>query len=480
MRLAAKLILLYLFGLAMIVGVFTYLTIQNQRRTAALAHGQQASQLVAALRPLIDRALIAGDEEMIRQHLRASSRQLNAATLRFISPPVPPSKTRGRLGPGGYDHRPRAQLDRIQTFVRSSPTGMRMVSSVPIQLQNRPAGTIQIDTVDALATANLRQAAMTAAMALCSVTFLSSIVIFFGALYLVGRPLRELIARVQSIAEGDFASPATPACVRRLGGRDELGQLGRAIEFMRDKLQQNRQRIESETASRIAAQQQLWHADRLGTVGRLAAGLAHEVGTPLAVVSGRAELIQQGQLAPEDVRRNASIIRQQSDRIAVIVRQLLGFARPGGQGGDRVQTSVTSLVGETIELVESLVRRRSVEITADGDDCDVVVDRSQFQQVLTNLIANAVDAGAATIDIRWRCQNDILHLSVRDDGQGMDPETADHLFEPFYTTKDVGCGTGLGLSIAYGIVEDHGGTIRVESHPGRGTTFEIQLPRRSS
>lgn len=460
MRLAAKLILLYLFGLALIVGVFTYLTIANQRRTAAIAHGQQASQMVAAIRPLIERALATGNEELVRQHLRAASRELTTATLRYISP-------------GGS-----VVVRRTRTVIEQTPSGVHMVSKVPILYRDQDAGTIEIDSVDVVATENLRQSIMTAALSLVSVTLFSSVVIFFGGLYLVGRPLGELIHRVELIADGQFEPPANLACCRRLGGRDELGQLGRAIDSMRGRLLANRRQIESETATRIAAQQQLWHADRLGTVGRLAAGVAHEVGTPLAVVSGRAELIADGSLDDEKVRQSASIIKEQSDRIAAIIRQLLGFARPGGQAAGRQELAISDVVDETVRLVDPLLSRGGVEMITHGDKTMTInADGSQIQQVLTNLFSNAVDAGAKRIAVDWRSDDSTVQVRVTDDGAGMNAETIEHLFEPFYTTKDVGSGTGLGLSISYGIIEDHGGQIRVESCPQEGTTFLIELPK---
>lgn len=448
MRLAAKLILLYLFGLALIVGVFTYLTIENQRRTAAIAHGQQASHLVAAIRPLIERALAAGDEEMVREHLRAASRELSTATLRYISP------SKGVV------------ITRTRTVIHQTPTGDRMVSKVPILYQNQHAGMIEIDSVDAVAEENLRQSVTTAAWSLLSVTLFSSVVIFLGGWYLVGRPLNELIHRVELIAEGQFEPPANLACCRRLGGRDELGQLGRAIDSMRGRLLANRQQIESETATRIAAQKQLYHADRLGTVGRLAAGVAHEVGTPLAVVSGRAELIADGSLDNESVRQSAGIIKEQSDRIAAIVRQLLGFARPDEQNTKRHDISIGEVVNETVRLVDPILSRRKIAVATSGSDSTVIqADGSQIQQVFTNMFSNAVDAGAKNIEVRWSEKETTVEIQVIDDGNGMDAETVEHLFEPFFTTKDVGSGTGLGMSISYGIIEEHGGRMDVQSVP---------------
>jgi signal transduction histidine kinase len=276
-----------------------------------------------------------------------------------------------------------------------------------------------------------------------------------------------------------------------------LGRLGSALNDMCDQLAEQRSRINEEASQRIAAIRQLRHADRLGTVGRLAAGVAHEMGTPLNVVSGRAELIASGRLSGDDTRRSAEIIRAETERITKIVRELLDFARRGTPARSRVD--LIPLLQQTIRLLEPVTGKRSVEMVLEAATRQAVAeaDPAQIQQVFTNLLMNAAqsmpDGGAVEVSVDRvttvrpgesdgssgpadRAAGPFWKVDVRDQGVGIDPGDLEHLFEPFFTTKDVGEGTGLGLSIAYGIVQDHDGWIDVTSEPGRGSCFSVFLP----
>jgi signal transduction histidine kinase len=275
--------------------------------------------------------------------------------------------------------------------------------------------------------------------------------------------------------------------------RDELGQLAESLNQMCDQLSAQQERIETEAAARLAAMQQLRHADRLKTVGRLAAGIAHELGTPLNVVSGRAGLIASGQLPDEEVATSAAAIKKEADKITTIIRQLLDFARRSTP--QRARVDLRNVVRQTTELLHALADRQGVRIHVIEDERPLVaeVDANQIQQVLTNIMVNAIqampDGGTATVNLdacfahypdddTYELQP-FVRLAISDQGVGMDAEQAEQIFEPFFTTKDVGEGTGLGLSIAYGIVQEHGGWIDVSSRPGAGSRFEIYLPGES-
>ncbi len=307
--------------------------------------------------------------------------------------------------------------------------------------------------------------------------------------WVVGQPLKRLTEKTRRIADGDLT--CDPVQVR---SRDELGQLATSINDMCEKLSHSQSKLRDETASRISAMEQLRHADRLRTVGRLAAGIAHELGTPLNVVGGRAKMIASGRLSPDEVRQSAEIIQSESDRIAGIIWQLLDFARQNTP--KRSQVDLVQLTAQTRELLLPLAEKRNVSI-AEIDGSDAVsanVDPNQMQQVLTNLVVNAVQAmpEGGTVEIILRRQqtrrpdsekpSTALHvaIAVSDQGSGIAEDNVEQLFEPFFTTKGVGEGTGLGLSIAYGIVEEHGGWIDVDSQVGRGSTFTVYLPLEES
>lgn len=250
-----------------------------------------------------------------------------------------------------------------------------------------------------------------------------------------------------------------------------------------------RDRFDAEVALRRSALDQLRHAERLNTVGRLASGMAHELGTPLNVISGRADLISRGRVDLAGARESASIIREQAERIEVLVRHMLSFARRGGT--QTVKADLRVLCQETLELLSPLAKQNDIQLVVRGDSVVVSVNRNEIQQVVSNLVANALHAmrRGGTIEIstesaraRFQENSDTLErdyalLRVRDEGSGIGPAVLPFIFDPFFTTKDVGEGTGLGLSIVFGIVRDHGGTIRVDSTVGNGTTVLVYFPK---
>ena len=252
-----------------------------------------------------------------------------------------------------------------------------------------------------------------------------------------------------------------------------------------------RARVKLESELRLDALNQLRHAERLTTIGKLASGIAHEIGTPLNVISGHAELLVTGRLGPDDLIASGKILLEQSERVATIVHQLLDFARRGGTRA--MSTDVSELTVTTAELLDSLARKSGIEIVVQGESIQASINRSEIQQVLTNLIANAIQAmpngGRIDIDVRgeytrapeakYSPPQGYVIISVRDRGIGIAPDVLPKIFDPFFTTKDVGQGTGLGLSVAYGIVRDHGGWVAVNTRLGEGTTFSVYLPKKA-
>jgi signal transduction histidine kinase len=249
-------------------------------------------------------------------------------------------------------------------------------------------------------------------------------------------------------------------------------------------------KVRSESEARIAALELLRHEDRLKTVGKLASGLAHELGTPLNVISGYAGMIAGGSLSSHDTAESARTIKAQSERIANIVRQILDFARR--RPGQRIAVDLQQLARQTLDLMAPLAEKQNVRlILADGDGAAMVrADIEQIRQVLLNLITNAVQAMPKGGDVevaigpaRGRLpagQTDpgrYVCVSVLDEGEGIPEENLTRVFEPFFTTKGPGKGTGLGLAIAEGIVREHGGWIAVESTPGKGSRFCVYLPK---
>ena len=224
-------------------------------------------------------------------------------------------------------------------------------------------------------------------------------------------------------------------------------------------------------------QEQLRKTERIAELGTLASGMAHEIGTPMNVILGRAEYLMD-RVREEPVKKGLQTIITQVERITRVMNQLLAFARR--KPPERIPLALNEVVDSSVEMFqERLAKARVlVELDVDGRCPKVLADADQMSQVLINLIMNAIHAmpEGGTLRIALRSAGDLIQLTVADTGHGIPAEAVKKIFEPFFTTKEFGKGTGLGLTVVKGIVEEHQGTIAVESEPDKGTTFTIRLP----
>jgi two-component system, NtrC family, sensor kinase len=225
-------------------------------------------------------------------------------------------------------------------------------------------------------------------------------------------------------------------------------------------------------------EEQLRHADRLTTLGKLTAGVAHELNGPIGSVLGFAELVSESPGLSEQAMHDLERIRQAALLAREIIRQLMFFGRQMPPG--RAPVSLNAVVGDALALLQPRLAPESIELTCDLAPGlpTVLAEHGQLQQVVVNLIINAVQAmpHGGRLCVTTAADGDRVRIVVEDSGVGMTPEVMRQIFEPFYTTKDVGQGTGLGLSVVHGIITAHGGSVSVESKPGRGARFTVQLP----
>ncbi|HNT28259.1 MAG TPA: ATP-binding protein, partial [bacterium] len=237
------------------------------------------------------------------------------------------------------------------------------------------------------------------------------------------------------------------------------------------------QRKEAEE-EKNALQQQLLHADRLVTVGQLAAGMAHEINEPQGAILGFSQLIQKTPDLPEQAIRDLDKIVKAAIHARDIIRKLMLFSRQ--MPPRKSPTDLNERVTSCLDLLEPRIRKGGVRVVTEltPDIPPIVADPAQIHQILVNLVVNAVQAmdPGGTLTIRTAHDGERVSLAVEDTGCGMTAETKDRIFVPFFTTKDIGEGTGLGLSVVLGIVTAHGGDIKVESEPGRGSRFTVTLP----
>ncbi len=229
-------------------------------------------------------------------------------------------------------------------------------------------------------------------------------------------------------------------------------------------------------------QEQLIQTSKLSAVGQLVAGVAHELNNPLTTIKGYSQMLAADEGLPSQVRQDLERIEGAADRCTRIVSNLLQVARK--QEPQQVLCDINQIVQDTLVLNEYRFKVEDIQVVLDLDQHlpATLADRHQLQQVFLNIITNAQQAMHQTdggrLLISTRSLGDLVRISISDTGPGMTPEVRARVFEPFFTTKAIGAGTGLGLSICYGIVKAHGGEITVESEPGRGATFIVDLPIR--
>jgi len=231
-----------------------------------------------------------------------------------------------------------------------------------------------------------------------------------------------------------------------------------------------------------AIQARLIQSEKMSSLGRMAASVAHEINNPLGAIVVYSHLLLESAAEDFPGRPNLEKVIREATRCRDIVRGLLDFARPGAVAHQAAD--LHAILRATHDLLKGHAAFKEVRVCFDLSSAPLTIlcDASQIQQTLTNIMVNAAEAirGPGTITVRsWRDDaRKMVAVSFTDTGCGIPAENVERIFEPFFTTKQEGHGTGLGLAIAYGIVERHGGTIKVDSRPGEGTTFTVWLPEK--
>lgn len=293
---------------------------------------------------------------------------------------------------------------------------------------------------------------------------------------LPGRPWVELLPpEWTDVVKGALAEPDATAHELRHGDRILLVSARAMTTFGSAFL------LFDDVTDKRRLQEQLIQSEKMSAIGQLIAGVAHDLNNPLASVVGFSDFLSESSDVPPALVEPLRVIRQEAERAATIVHNLLSFARR--QEAQRQRQGIRPLLESTIALLrnELLATHVAVELTVDPDVPDVELNGNQMKQVFLNLLSNAVHAIAGsgrggTIRVHARPWLDGLAVRVADDGPGMTENIARRVFEPFFTTKSEGRGTGLGLSICQGIVKEHGGRITLETTPGAGATFTVELP----
>jgi len=300
---------------------------------------------------------------------------------------------------------------------------------------------------------------------------------------LVIRPVQRLLRPVERVREGEFvlADPGSASSA-------EMVQLYDAFNRMSTQLAADRERIEAQLSELTlknrelnTAQQQLVSHEKLATVGTLAAGVAHEIGNPIAVLQGYLEILSDGGIAPEQRATYIAAMNDAVRRISTIIRDLLDFARPIDESTQ--QSDAVTVIRTTAQLLEPQSRFKDVALVLElpQQPVQVAMNAGRLEQVLLNLLLNAADAspsdGTVTIGLQAPEDGKEIQVVVTDQGPGIPSQVLRQMFDPFFTTKDPGEGTGLGLSICHNIVSSYGGRIYAEVPESGGTRFTVVVPR---
>lgn len=484
MKLALKLVAVCLLAMILITAFSSYFMARREYRLVKEAQEENAQRVAGLIRESLELAYNSEGNQGIVKVIKTHTVESGETKYRWVWFDVSVSDSNRPSAP--MPSLKKILEGKMDSVVSQREGANQLLTYYPLDVTDAATGKSRKGALEA--TGSLARAEQEAwdttkkgLIAIVAMIAFCLAFIAWAGLRFIGRPLKLLTDQTKLIGEGVYDRPI------QWHRKDEFGELALALNSMSEKISRQRQ--------------QLRHVDQLKTVGRLAAGVAHEMGTPLNVISGRAGLIQSGKLSQQEMDESAAAIQSEANRIAGIVRQLMDFARLNSP--QKNSKDLRIVVDRTIELLRTIAEKHSVKIETSLSEqapFTAFIDESRIQQVLTNIIMNAiqamptgghveialsnVDRGLAlrenareSAELHNHAANQFVLIEIRDDGPGMDEAMCDQIFDPFYTTKDVGHGTGLGLSIAQGIIEEHGGEITVESHVGAGTTFRIWLPK---
>jgi signal transduction histidine kinase len=313
---------------------------------------------------------------------------------------------------------------------------------------------------------------------LAGLALILSLIVILGHRRAIGAPLSALAQAMDRVAEGRLEHRISPS------GPQETQALGDGFNAMLDRIEQATEEIAERRSTQASLQADLQASRKLAAIGELSAGVAHQLGTPLAVIDGRAQRLLRRADLDEPTRESIRAMRGEVERISQTVRQLMDFARQ--HPVNRRETQVSQLINSAVERMRTDPLTRGVRIEwqrpdANEDEPLLGTDGPRLEEAICNLITNSAQASPqGLIRVTLRYDEAFCHIRVEDDGPGIPTSERARLFEPFHTTKPVGSGTGLGLAVAHGIARSHGGDLTLASGDLPGACFDMRLPRRET
>jgi signal transduction histidine kinase len=407
----------------------------------------------------------------------------------FVPPPPDPSRA-GRLARIDVDG------DAVGEHIELDSRALYALTIPVFDKDDKIVGALDLVRDESDAERALMASVWAAVFAIAGLSLGLALLVWLSSRAAITAPLKRLVEAIDDVTRGDLGR----VILRERD--DEVGDLAERFNEMTKSLREAREQILDGVDAKLALEARLRFSEKLATIGQLAASIAHEVGTPLNVIVGRARNMEKKADDREAVAKNASIIAEQTQRITRIIQQLLDFARR--KASERTAVNVHDVAKSALDFLEHQLQASRVEwkqlpFSAEAGDGVpgspvVTADADQIQQVILNLILNAIQAmpqgGQLEISTRALVRRrpgldaaapgHFVVLEVADTGVGIPPEDVERIFEPFYSTKspttNAEGGTGLGLSVSHGIVKDHDGWIECESLADAGTIFRVFLP----
>jgi two-component system, NtrC family, sensor kinase len=298
-----------------------------------------------------------------------------------------------------------------------------------------------------------------------------TILVLIGQHQALGRHFQTLIAGMRRVAAGEIEYRLSPA------GPKEMASISASFNAMLDSIQKAEDEIRRNRRDHLVMEQQLRQSEKLAALGQLAAGVAHELGTPMSTIAGTAQRALR-HATNHDPRDDAfRRIQREITRMEVIVRQLLDFSRSHRLQRRTLRPAKVAESAAAALAEEAEGRHVQLNLAGEPDAPPFFADSIRIEQALVNLLRNAIQTGSSrVVRLGWKIRNDTAIFTVDDDGPGIPDTIRPRLFEPFFTTKAVGQGTGLGLAVVHGIVREHGGTVRVGASDLGGAHFELSVP----
>jgi signal transduction histidine kinase len=344
-------------------------------------------------------------------------------------------------------------------FVPLSGPGERVTGLLEVTRKRRD--------IDLLMTESRQQALVLLGIAVAVI----AVVVILGHHAAVGRSLRAVEDTIRDADSGDMLQRAP------VGGPREVVAVAEALNAMLDSLHHAEVCVARERGSRARLEEELRRSETLAAIGRLAAGIAHELGSPLTLADGHAQRVLRVRDLRGRVRDEVVRLRHEIGRMARIVRMLLDYGRGGGREMRSIDVHRLLTVCSTAVRASASEREVALDIDVPTTVSKMVGNESRIEQAVVNLLRNAVEAAHAQVHVEVRTRGGCLELTIDDDGSGVPPSVAQTLFEPFVTTKGSQGGTGLGLAIASSAAQEHGGALTVSTGPLGGARFVLSLRR---